>query len=592
MANITRDFIEEVKENIDIIEVVSEYVNLKRSGKNYKGLCPFHQESTPSFTINPDRQFYYCFGCGAGGDVLNFLMEIENITFNESLKQLADRAGLEMPNQSQYQRQRARKREQLFELNRLAAKFYNYLLLGEEIAEDARNYLDQRGFNGQDREEFFLGYAPDRWKSLYKFLRNRGYQHELLIESGLIKCKNNSYYDRFRGRIIFPIFNVRGEVLAFGARRMEGNEGPKYINSPETLIYDKGDNLYGINWARTELRRQGEAIIMEGYTDVLRAHKHGLSTAVASLGTSLTVNQARLLKRYVETVYIAYDADTAGNQATLRGLELLKNYELGVRIIKLPREQDPDQLIQKQGAEGFNSLREGAIGYIDLRIEQVIGGLDLQDPDNKITAARELVVVLAEIEDPIERDVYIQKITDTLGLKPGVIEKEVNRAVEKKNNKDKNRKDRYTKNNNKTKTVDSINKLERKIIKAYLDYPRFRGEIRRQIKPDFLESEYQQPAVYLWNYPEASLEYILEQIEDNEVKDRLMSLAVREKRQLNSEILAGWLNRLLEYHTLEEKVNILNKLENRKPGLKEINQLLLEFSRLNWNQEKGGYNDG
>ncbi|MFW6238601.1 MAG: DNA primase, partial [Halanaerobiales bacterium] len=268
MADDSRDFSQKVKRSVDIVEVVSDYVNLKKVGKNYQALCPFHQENTPSFTVNPENQFYYCFGCGAGGDVYDFLMEIENITFFESLKILAGRVGLEIPNQSRKSRRINKKRETFFELYRLAARFYNYLLRERDIARQAREYLQQRGFEEEEIEKFHLGYAPDRWRALLKFLTGKGYDREELLEAGLISKSNNNYYDRFRNRIIFPIFNVRGEVLSFGGRIINNNiDSPKYLNSPETLLYSKGDNLYGLNWARDIVRKEGSAVIMEGYTD-------------------------------------------------------------------------------------------------------------------------------------------------------------------------------------------------------------------------------------------------------------------------------------------------------------------------------------
>jgi len=258
LSGINEDFVEKLKYNVDIVDIISDYVPLKKAGNNYKGLCPFHQEKTASFNVNPDKQFYYCFGCGAGGDVISFLMDLENTTFRETLKILADHSGMVMPaNDNPYYHKQREEKERIFRLNKLTAKFYHYLLLNSDVGKDALNYLKKRGFNKEDFKTFKLGYAPNRWQGLVNFLKKREFTEDELINAGLVsRGKNNQCYDRFRNRVIFPIFNVRSEVIAFGGRILDEEESaPKYLNSPDTPVYKKGENLYGLNWAKEEIEK-------------------------------------------------------------------------------------------------------------------------------------------------------------------------------------------------------------------------------------------------------------------------------------------------------------------------------------------------
>lgn len=588
MAKYSREFPQEVKENLDIVDVISEYVNLKKSGKNYKGLCPFHQEKTPSFTVNPENQYYYCFGCGAGGDVFNFLMEIENITFVKSLKLLARRAGLELPTQNEYQKKLNKKREKVFEIYKLTAKFYNYLLLEMDVGLRAVKYLQNRTFTRKEMNRFYLGYAPDRWRALLNFLTKKGYNKAELKKAGLIlrSNKNGKYYDRFRGRVIFPIFNVRGEVLAFGGRIINSsdNSGPKYLNSPETLIYNKGDNLYGLNWARKTMRKTDSAVIMEGYTDILRAHKEGITNAVASLGTALTGEQARLLKRYASTVYIAYDADTAGAKATLRGLDILKEAGLTVKIVSLPSNMDPDDFIKEEGKTAFGELQENALNLVDFKIKQIIGDRDKVETEEKIALSRELVELIAGLNDSIEREIYLQKITDRLEISTDVLKERLKqlRREKKRNKKDKKYKDSYTKNVNKTNSSNNIIELERKILKAFIEYPGYRDSIISTIEPDFFSVSHQKVAEILWENSNRNIQYIIDNIDENlELKQRLTAFAVEEYEEITISLVQSWIRGLLENNKLEKKMEIFRELQaDKKIELEDLNNLLVNFQAL------------
>jgi len=395
------EFIDELKENVDIVDLISDYLELKKTGNRYKGLCPFHSEKTPSFFVNPDNNFYHCFGCGAGGDSINFVMEIENLTFIESVKMLAERSGMELPDMSNQQRQVYKEREKIFSLNKLAARFYNYLLTDTNMGKEALEYLNKRGFNEEDIKRFNLGYAADEWQLLLNFLKKKDFSMHLIKKAGLIsEGNNNSHYDKFRNRVMFPIFNNRGEVIAFGGRILdsEDNYGPKYLNSPETQIFSKKKNLYGLHLAKDRIRKENSCIIMEGYTDVIQAHKNGFKNSIASLGTAFTEEQAKLIKRYAENAYIAYDADTAGNKATLRGLDILNNTGINVKVIELEEGSDPDQLLKNEGSDVFNELIENAVNLIDFKINMIVKDKNLSEPGIRKKVLRSIVELLSGVK--------------------------------------------------------------------------------------------------------------------------------------------------------------------------------------------------
>ncbi len=596
MSSFSNDFKDEVKDRIDIVDVVSDYVVLKKSGKNYKGLCPFHQEKTPSFTVNPANQFYHCFGCGAGGDVFSFLMDIEHITFFESLKMAAERVGLDLPNQSKEQKQVSNLRDKIFEINNLSARFYNYLLLNHKTGKKALNYLKNRGFTKKDIKEFSLGFAPDKWTALYKFLSNKGYSKENMIKAGLlIKKSRQKFYDRFRNRIIFPIFNSRGEVLAFGGRIIDDEiNQPKYLNSPDTMVYDKSDNLYGLNWAKYPMRKEDDAIIMEGYTDVLTAHIYNIKNTVASLGTSLTQKQARLLKRYVSKVYIAYDSDTAGAKATLRGLDILKKEGLNLRVIKLPEDTDPDDYLKEKGKNAFLELKENALSFIEFKVENVITRTNINDADDKVNISHEIIDILAEINDPIERDVYSHDIANKINVDGDLLLQEVEKKYKNNSNtQDKITKNRYTKNGNnvnKTNSLKSINEIERKLIKIYIDYPEYRPLIKNNINLDYLLSKKAKKIIkklFLLSQNE-NINNLLSKFDNENIKDIMMKLIVEEKIEIDEAMIKGYLNKLIENYRYRYKFYLYQKLQNKELDLQELNSILFTYQKLFCEEKKGG----
>jgi len=580
MSQNNGNFSEKVKDRLDIVEVVSEYVNLKKTGKNYQGLCPFHQEKTPSFTVNPDNQFYYCFGCGKGGDIFNFIMEIENVTFYESLKLLAKKANLQMPDRRGYSKEYNQKREKLFEIHQLAAKFYNYLLLNKQIGNEAFKYLSERDYTEKDLERYYIGYAPDSWHSLYNFLSKRDFADQILKESGLIGHKNNNYYDKFRDRIMFPIFNSQGEVIAFGGRRLddEDKSSPKYYNSPETLIFHKSKNLYGINWAKKGFRNKNSAVIMEGYTDVITAHKYGINNAVASLGTALTLDQAKILKRYVDTVYIAFDPDFAGEQATLKGLDILKEADLNVRVIELPEESDPDDFIKDKGVDDFENLMESSYNLIEFKIRRIINEEEKYNINQRIDRSKKVLKVLSEINDPIERDVYLNKTADILNIDKEAMKEALNSFNQKnrQENEDKNR----IKEKDSKKELKDLNHQDL-LLKTLIDNPERIKKVENELEPEYFQGIYRKAFNLILEKGFDILKTNIEQEVDNQkLADYFMILTVKERQEVSEEKFHALLELMKDEYKKRAKNELFHKLQNVQLEKSKLDNLLFDYHKI------------
>ena len=404
----------------DIVDVVSGYVRLgKKSGSNMFGLCPFHSEKTPSFSVSPDKQIYHCFGCGKGGGVISFIMEIENLSFPEAVAFLAKRANMPLPEQENDRE--SRKRARLLALNRDAARFY-YEQLQSPAGARAREYMARRGISKTTATNFGLGCAPDQWDALEKAMREKGYMTAELFDAGLIKQGKHGWYDTFRDRLMFPVIDVRGSVIGFSGRIL-GDEGPKYLNSPETPVFNKGSNLFALNLAKKS--KSGYILLSEGNIDVVSLHQAGFDSAVASLGTSLTAEQARLISRYTDQVIIAYDNDGAGQKAAQRAISILEKLDLKVKVLQMSGAKDPDEFIRLKGAEAFARLIEGSENQTEYRLGQIAKKYDLSSDAQKLDYLREVVDLLARRPSAAEREIYCRRIASQVGLSPEVLIGEV-----------------------------------------------------------------------------------------------------------------------------------------------------------------------
>ena len=426
-------FIQELKYNSDIEQVISSYVNLKRRGRNLVGLCPFHSEKTPSFTVYPDSQSFYCFGCGAGGDVITFIKKIENLEYVEALRFLAKRANMQMPEDVEGDKT-ARLRTRILELNRKLARFFHEQLIAPS-GRKALSYLRGRGITDKTIRHFGLGFAPPGWDNARNFLRQEGFTYEeMLAAAVVVRGRNDSVYDQFRDRVIFPIIDIRGNVIAFGARTMEGN-GPKYLNSSDTIAYKKSRNLFALNFAKSS--KQDCLILAEGYMDVIALHQAGFDNAVATLGTALTPEQTRLISQYTNSVVIAYDSDGAGQAATKRAINMFSDVGVHVKVLTIRDAKDPDEFIKKFGAKRFKMLMDGSSNAIEFELSKIGSRYDLETDDGKVGYLKEAANLLASIYNPIERDVYASKTAHDLGISKDAFLLQIKSVIKRRQQKEK-----------------------------------------------------------------------------------------------------------------------------------------------------------
>lgn len=411
---ISEETIERIKQENDIVEIVSETVKLKRAGRNYMGLCPFHNDKSPSFSVSQDKQIYKCFACGEAGNVITFVMKQRNMNFIEAVKYLADKVNIPLNLGNGETSQTARKKEIIYKLNVETGRFFFNNLVADK---NAKEYFLNRGIKESTIRRFGLGYSKDSWHSLIYHLKKKGFNENQMLEAGVIlrSEQKGNVYDRFRNRVMFPVFDIKGRVIGFGGRVLDDSK-PKYLNSPETLVFQKGTNLYGLNFAIKDKMEERYFIIVEGYMDCISLHQYGITNVVASLGTALTVNQARLLKRYADKVIISYDADVAGQTATMRGLDILREAGFDVRVLTIPQGKDPDEFVRTNGKDAFLKLIKNATPLITYRLKRAEEGIDFKNGESLITYGERVTEILADL-NPVEKDVYIKNISEDTGLK-------------------------------------------------------------------------------------------------------------------------------------------------------------------------------
>lgn len=430
-------FLDELVARNPIEEVVSQYVNLRRSGANLFGLCPFHGEKTASFSVSPDKGMYYCFGCHKGGGVINFLMEIENLSYPDAVRALAQRAGMTVPEDEQYQ-SRYRQQERLWALCKEAARYYHAQLYAPAGAAGLA-YAQKRGMTKLILTRFGVGFAPDSWSGLVDAMRAKGYTDQELRDAGLVSEKNGRIYDRFRNRLMFPIIDVRGNLIGFGGRVMDDST-PKYLNSPETLIFNKRKNLFALNLAKKS--KLGYLILVEGYMDAVSLHQYGFDCAVASLGTALTEDHATLLTRYTEEVILIYDADQAGQDATRRAIPILERAGLRVKVLKVKDAKDPDEFLKRFGADRFRVLLEGASNRIEYQLTAIAKKYDLREDDQRIRFVQEVAELISTLGSAVQREIYGGRAAEAAGITADAMKLEVEKAWRRRRAREKKRQER------------------------------------------------------------------------------------------------------------------------------------------------------
>lgn len=425
--------IEEIKNRLDIVEVIQEYIQLKKTGANFRALCPFHSEKTPSFMVSQDKQIYHCFGCGEGGDIFGFIQKIEGVEFPEALRILAKKAGIELRRQDPALQNQKTK---MMDICKLTSVYCHEVLLKSSQAQFVREYLSQRKVDSETIEQFKLGYAPDSFDALSIFLKNKGFSEDEIFLAGLSikKERGVGYYDRFRNRLMFPINDVHGNTVGFGGRTLKEGEdaGAKYINSPQTLIYNKSGILYGLDQAKSAIRKNDQVILVEGYMDCITAHQFGINNVVASSGTALTEGQVRLLKRFCNTIIMSFDPDTAGAEAVKRGIEVALRQDVEVRVIELPTGKDPDVFI-KADKDGFIKLIEEAKAYLQYYFDNTFKQLDLSKVEDKKKAAKILLPIIVKIVDTIERSYWLKELGKKLEVDDKIMQEKLRNLIQKEN---------------------------------------------------------------------------------------------------------------------------------------------------------------
>lgn len=569
------DTIEKVRFNNNIVEVISQYVDLKKTGSNYVGLCPFHNEKTPSFTVSPDKQLFHCFGCNAGGDVISFVMKIDNMNFPEAIKKLADRAGILIDDEEDRKNNKLLNlKNKLYEINRVAGLYYYNNLVNDKVA---LGYLLNRGLSIKTIKHFGLGYAKDSWDDLYLYLKGQDFAEEDIEKVGLIikKKKSDDYYNRFRNRIMFPIIDNRKRVIGFGGRGLNGAK-PKYLNTPDTVIFSKGKNLFGLN----DIKRNIEKLVLvEGYMDVISLYNNDIRYSVASLGTALTTEQAKLLSRYTKKIYICYDADDAGINAANKAIEIFKDQNVKARVILLPKGKDPDDYIKEKGREEFERLFDSALNYIDFKIFMFRNKYDIHTVEGKVNFTRSIASFLREINSPIEIDAYINRISEETGISKEAIKAEVNNKNYNAKNKPLS-KDKYINNNyryNKNKIIPIENILEpahlmaeKSLLRIIIEDKSLYKMVKYKFKPDdFCNNQYKKLAQFIYEKYENGIEIDKNSIIENFKHDK----TIDEKDILD--ILELDLNIPKEYMTqaVDDYIDTINfsKLNiRRKEVLREI----------------------
>lgn len=593
MVRYSDELIEEIRTNNDIVDVISKYVTLKRSGRNFFGLCPFHKEKSPSFAVSPDKQIFHCFGCGAGGNVIHFISKIEGLDFKDTLELLANRANIELPTlENSEDDKTARLKSKVYEINKIAAEFYHENLY-KPTSKMAQEYIKKRKLDNRTLKAFLIGYAGN-FNELYLLLKQKGFTEEEMLASSLVKrTDNGGYMDSFRKRLMFPIQDVRERVIAFGGRVLDDSK-PKYINSPENIVYSKGRNLFGLNVAKKHDTKR--IIIVEGYMDAISLYQRGITNVVASLGTAMTESQGRLLRRHSEQVILGYDADGAGQAAILRGMEILQNLGCDIRVLQIEGAKDPDEYVLKYGPERFQRCVDNSISLVEFKVKILLKELNIENTNDKIKFLNEIAKILSKITNQIEREIYVDKIAREYKISKEAIYAEINKLIYKDNQGSK--------------------KLEKKVITM---------ELKEESKTNISESTLKKEKLVIYlliNEYSKSYEKIVKLITLNDIQDETNRQILKkmyeefQKGNINTNQIVDWfqdeniISRITEImaedfeitdvnKAIDDLINVYEKqklvnrrneilkqldtekdVENMKELEKELNDIILKLAKI------------
>lgn len=584
------EIIDEVRMQNDIVDVISEYIVLTKKGNSHFGLCPFHNEKTPSFSVSSEKQMYYCFGCGVGGNVITFIMEKENYSFVETIQLLAQKRNILLP-KAQYSetvKKEIQKKQILLDMHRDAARYF-YFTLQEEGNGNVKEYLNKRNINPDVQKKFGLGYANINYNSLYKYLKSKNYDEELMIQSGLINKgkRGKNAYDRFNDRLMFPIFDVHGKIIAFGGRVLDQSQ-PRYLNSPDTTLFDKSTNLYGLNYAR--VARKKELFIVEGYMDVIAMHQAGFNNSVASLGTAFTSGHAKLLKRYVNDVILLYDSDEAGVRAALRAIPILQAENIKVRVLQLPDKKDPDDYIQENGAEAMAEKAHNAVGAVTFQIRIIKEKYNVENIEQRIRFIDEVAMLIAGLESAVEQEIYIQQISMEYSIDSDALKTEIRKKMSYKAQNKKpitiSRKDSSTLSTANHKK-DEYFKIQAELFQLMCLYPKVLNKVKNHLSPEELMDPFFKKLLDLMykkqvnGYIENSSQFsnYFDSIQD---QNKIANIFLAHKKYENDEMINKAVNdtlKKIKLRAIEEQLKTttdVRKLQKLLQSKKELDKLYID----------------
>lgn len=584
MIRYSDELIDEIKSSNDIVDTISQYVTLKRSGRSFFGLCPFHKEKSPSFSVSPDKQIFHCFGCGVGGNVIHFISKIENLDFRETLEFLAERSGIELPSSENEQfNQRQVLKDKVYKINECAANFYHENLY-KPTAKPAQEYVKTRKLNNTTLKSFLIGYSGT-YNELYNHLRSQGFSNEEILASSLVnRNERGQYIDRFRNRLMIPIMDIRGKVIAFGGRVLDKSL-PKYINSPETIVYTKGRHLFGLNVAKKG--NLDKIVIVEGYMDAISLYQRGITNVVASLGTALTEAQGRLLRKYAGQVIISYDSDGAGQAATMRGLEILKNLGCDVRILQMDGAKDPDEYVIKYGSGRFNLLIDEAISLTEFKVKVLKGQYNLDNTNDKIKFLQQIAKLLVDIDSQIELEIQVDNISKNYKISKEAIYAEINKIKYVARKKE---------NENMPKAKPVIRKIEKSVDEATIKrenviiYLLINGDenIKNKIKENIKVDDLKYPLnteivkkIYEYLAEGKEITNILDNMENQELISHLSSIMADDYEISDmNKCIEDIINSYNKERIIVRKNEILAELENSNHTKEEIASFERELSNI------------
>ena len=561
----SEELIEEIRSSNDIVDVISQYVILKRSGRNFFGLCPFHKEKSPSFSVSPDKQIFHCFGCGVGGNVIHFVSKIENLGFKDTLEMLANRVNIQLPELDGYDSDvNAKLKSRLYELNQATATFYHENLY-KPSSKEAQEYIKKRKLDNNTLKSFLIGYSGV-FDELYTYLKSKGFSESEILASGLVnKNENGRFIDRFRRRLMFPIQDVRNRVIAFGGRVLDDSK-PKYINSAENLVYSKGRHLFGLNLAKNSQKKN--LIIVEGYMDCISLYQRGITNVVASLGTALTEAQGWLLRKHSEQVVMGYDADGAGQAATIRGMEILQNLGCDIRILQMEGAKDPDEFVVKYGPERFNKYVENAISLIEFKIKILKKDLNLENANDKIKFLKEIAKLLSKVNSDLEKEIYLDKISKTYNISKDAVQAEINKLLYADSKGEKVLEKPFKSFAKKEEPKEAVSEIDKKredmIIYLLITYPdKSFNRIKNTIRMEDIQSETNRKII----------KKLYEELEKGDINNILDKFEETEEVNYLSGIMAQDFEIVDEQKAIDDIINIYTKkklINKRNEILKKL----------------------